>query len=119
MESVRVLFDRLSSFVTGRPPTQLPRQYERKHQISNGAFSSVFCVRLRGRKSGTGGGGNNAAAATLYAAKYLKAGTEAAEREVAVLRQLQKCQHVLKFVECFHCEFHTIIVTEYLSGESR
>ena len=43
--------------------TVLPFQYERKHQISNGAFSSVFCVKLRGKK-------NN----ILYAAKYLKVG---------------------------------------------
>jgi len=98
-------FDRIVSVLTGRPPTQLPPQYERKHQISNGAFSSVFCVKLRGKR-------NN----ILYAAKYLKAHTDAADREVQVLRRLQKSQHVLKFIECFRCEFHTIIITEYLSG---
>ena len=33
-------------------------QYERKYQISNGAFSSVFCIKRRGNKN-----------KTLYAAK--------------------------------------------------
>ena len=35
-------------------------QYERKYQISNGAFSSVFCIKRRGSKN-----------KTLYAAKVM------------------------------------------------
>ena len=70
-------FERVVCLLSGRPPTQLPAQYERKHQISNGAFSSVFCVKLRGKR-------NN----ILYAAKYLKANTDAADREVQVKKFL-------------------------------
>ena len=39
-------------------------QYEQKRQIASGAFSSVFCVRPRGRRQSR----------TLYTAKYLKVG---------------------------------------------
>ena len=46
-------------------------QYERKYQISNGPFSSVFCVKQRGKRYHT-----------HYAAKYLRANTERAKREV-------------------------------------
>ena len=48
-----------------------PFQYERKYQISNGPFSSVFCIKQRGKRYHT-----------LYAAKYLRANTERAKREV-------------------------------------
>ena len=46
-------------------------QYERKYQISNGPFSSVFCIKQRGKRYHT-----------HYAAKYLRANTERAKREV-------------------------------------
>ena len=46
-------------------------QYERRYQISNGPFSSVFCVKQRGKRYHT-----------HYAAKYLRANTERAKREV-------------------------------------
>ena len=47
-------------------------QYERRYQISNGPFSSVFCIKQRGKRYHT-----------HYAAKYLRANTERAKREVS------------------------------------
>ena len=47
-------------------------QYERRYQISNGPFSSVFCIKQRGKRYHT-----------PYAAKYLRANTERAKREVS------------------------------------
>ena len=97
-------------------------QYERKYQISNGAFSSVFCIKQRGKRFHT-----------LYAAKYLRANTERAKREVEILLRLQHCDQaccnispsetdcsvqVINFIEVFHCEYHTILVTEFLPGEA-
>ena len=36
--------------------------------------------------------------------------------QVDVLLKLQHCPQVIKFIEVFHCEFHTILVTEFLPG---
>jgi len=80
-------------------------KYERKSQLSNGVFSSVYSVKLRGKLN-----------KQLYAAKYLGAHTEAARREVDILTRLRKCNQVVRFVEVFHCEYHTILVTEFLQG---
>ena len=83
-------------------------QYEQNHQISNGAFSSVFCVRQLKKKT-----------RVLYAAKYLKANKEANIRETEILIKLRKCSQVVNLVEVFHCQFYTILVTEYLPGKIR
>ena len=37
--------------------------------------------------------------------------------QVDVLLKLQHCPQVIRFIEVFHCEFHTILVTEFLPGE--
>ena len=80
-------------------------QYEQKRQIASGAFSSVFCIRARAKKS-----------QILYAAKYLKTRLEAAQQEIQILVKLRNCSQVVKFIEVFHCNFYTIVVTEFLSG---
>jgi len=80
-------------------------KYERRYQISNGAFSSVYCVKQRGARN-----------KVQFAAKYLARTCTTARREAEVLEQLRTCTQVVNFVEAFHCEFHTIMVTEFLSG---
>lgn len=80
-------------------------KYEQKYQISNGAFSSVFCIKQLRKKN-----------RILYAAKYLKATREAAKREVEILVKLRRCNQVVTFIEVFQCQFYTILVTEYLPG---
>eukprot|EP00092_Neocalanus_flemingeri_P028870 GFUD01031348.1.p1 GENE.GFUD01031348.1~~GFUD01031348.1.p1 ORF type:complete len:678 (-),score=184.77 GFUD01031348.1:119-2152(-) len=80
-------------------------KYEQKNQISSGAFSSVFCIKQIRKKN-----------RILYAAKYLKASREAAKREVEILVKLRRCSQVVTFIEVFHCQFYTILVTEYLPG---
>ena len=82
-------------------------QYEQKHQLSSGAFSSVFCIKQLHKKN-----------KILYAAKYLKASRDAAKREVEILEKLKKCSQVVSFIEVFHCQFYTILVTEYLPGKN-
>jgi len=81
-------------------------KYERKRIISNGASSSVFCVaeRKRGRSD------------QVYAAKYLKSNSSSSRREVEILRRLERGPNLLNLVEVFHCEYHLILVTEYLAG---
>jgi len=79
-------------------------KYEKSYQLSNGAFSSVFCVRLRSAKN------------SLFAAKHLARASCTAEREAEILGALKRCAQVVPFVEGFHCKFHTIVVTELLSG---
>ena len=58
-------------------------QYERKYQISNGPFSSVFCVKQRGKRYHT-----------HYAAKYLRANTERAKREVSRRGRQSGCYNI-------------------------
>jgi len=92
--------------VTGKlEDTLYCAKYERKYQISNGAFSSVFCIKRRGSKN-----------KTLYAAKYLRAETERAQREVDILTKCLTCPQIIDFVEAFHTQYHTILVTEFLPG---
>ena len=38
--------------------------------------------------------------------------------QVDILLKLQHCDQVIKFIEVFHCEFHTILVTEFLPGKN-
>jgi len=80
-------------------------KYEQKNQISNGAFSSVFCIKQLKKKT-----------RVLYAAKYLKANREATKREVEILVKLRRCNQVVTLIEVFQCQFYTILVTEYLPG---
>merc|ERR1719244_1469801 len=71
-------------------------KYERKSQLSHGAFSSVFCVNQRGSKN-----------KTQYAAKYLSRTKDAAvQREVSLLSRLSRCSQVITYIEAFHCQFH-------------
>ena len=53
----------------------------------------------------------------MYAAKYLRSNTERAKREMVILMKLKRCPQVITLIETFHCEFHTILVTEFLPGE--
>ena len=85
--------------------SSLSFQYEQKRQIASGAFSSVFCIRARTKRS-----------QILYAAKYLKTPLEVAQQEIDILIKLRNCSQVVKFIEVFHCNFYTIVVTEFLSG---
>ena len=73
-------------------------QYEQKHQIASGAFSSVFCIRARAKKSKV-----RIILLViimcfifqvLYAAKYLKVAKETADKEVNILASLKSCVQV-------------------------
>ena len=37
--------------------------------------------------------------------------------QIDILLKLQHCDQVIKFIEVFNCEFHTILVTEFLPGK--
>ena len=39
--------------------------------------------------------------------------------QIDILLKLQHCDQVIKFIEVFHCEFHTILVTEFLPGNKK
>ena len=52
-------------------------QYEQKHKLANGAFSSVFCIKSKAKRS-----------KVLYAAKYLKVPKQLADKEVGFLNVL-------------------------------
>jgi hypothetical protein len=51
--------------------------------------------------------------------QYLTRGscTRAAQREAEILSRLRSCSQVIGFLEAFHCQFHTILVTEFVYGE--
>ena len=86
---------------------KLPRKYQKVQQISNGSFTSVFCIKDRGK---TG---------TIYAAKFMKDKTKNANEEVEILKTLQNCEQVPKIVDVFHSDYQTILITEYLAGEKK
>ena len=75
-------------------------------QISNGSYTSVFCVKDRGKFG------------PLYAAKYMKDKTKFGNSEVDILKQLQNCDQVVKLKEEHHDNYQTILITEFLSGHS-
>ena len=83
---------------------QLPERYEKICQISNGSFTSVFCVRDRGKLG------------PIYAAKYMKDKIEHDNAEVNILKKLQNCQQVPKIIEVCHKRYQTILITEYFAG---
>ena len=66
----------------------------------------MFCVKDRGKDG------------PVYAAKYMKDKTVDGNIEVEILRNLQKSEHVVKIIESFHQSYQTILITEYLSGQS-
>ena len=74
-------------------------------QISNGSYTSVFCVRDRVRNG------------SLLAAKYMKDKTINGNSEVDILRDLQGCEKIVKLFDAYHDNFQTILITEYLSGK--
>ena len=94
---------------------QLPGQYEKLSQISNGSYTSVFIVRDRG-KNDNSLLEENSEEGTLLAAKFMKDKTEFGNSEVDILRQLQGNEHIPRLIEDFHHDFQTILITEYLAG---
>ena len=66
----------------------------------------MFCVKDRGKDG------------PVYAAKYMKDKTVDGNIEVEILRNLQKSEHVVKIIESLHQSYQTILITEYLSGQS-
>ena len=66
----------------------------------------MFCVKDRGKDG------------PVYAAKYMKDKTVDGNMEVEILRNLQKSEHVVKIIESLHQSYQTILITEYLSGQS-
>lgn len=85
---------------------KLPRKYEKVRQISNGSFTSVFCIKDRGRIG------------TVYAAKFMKDKMKNENVEVGILKSLQNCEQVPKIIDIFHSEYQTILITEYFAGGS-
>ena len=83
---------------------KLPRKYEKVRQISNGSFTSVFCIKDRGRIG------------TVYAAKFMKDKMKNENVEVGILKSLQNCEQVPKIIDIFHYDYQTILITEYFAG---
>ena len=83
---------------------KLPRKYEKVRQISNGSFTSVFCIKDRGRIG------------TVYAAKFMKDKMLDENVEVGILKSLQNCEQVPKIIDIFHSQYQTILITEYFAG---
>eukprot|EP00092_Neocalanus_flemingeri_P033572 GFUD01036497.1.p1 GENE.GFUD01036497.1~~GFUD01036497.1.p1 ORF type:complete len:690 (+),score=174.45 GFUD01036497.1:62-2131(+) len=83
---------------------KLPRKYQKIQQISNGSFTSVFCIKDRGKKG------------TIYAAKFMKDKTKNGNEEVEILKTLQNCEQVPQMIDVFHTDYQTILITEYLAG---
>ena len=84
---------------------KLPRKYEKLRQISNGSFTSVFCIKDRGK---TG---------SVLAAKFMKDNLKNDNQEVEILRRLQNCERVPKIVDVIHSDYQTILVTDYFAGK--
>ena len=76
------------------------------YQLSNGSYTKMFCVKDRGKDG------------PVYAAKYMKDKTVDGNTEVEILRSLQSSGHVVKIVESVHQSYQTILITEYLAGQS-
>ena len=66
----------------------------------------MFCVKDRGKDG------------PVLAAKYMKDKTVDGNTEVEILRSLQGSEHVVKIVESLHQSYQTILITEYLAGQS-
>ena len=66
----------------------------------------MFCVKDRGKDG------------PVYAAKYMKDKTVDGNTEVEILRSLQSSEHVVKIIESLHQSYQTILITEYLAGQS-
>lgn len=74
--------------------------------MSNGSYTKMFCVKDRGREG------------PLYAAKHMMDNVVDGNTEVDILRSLQSSENVVKIIETFHHELQTILITEYLAGQS-
>ena len=83
---------------------KLPRKYEKVRQISNGSFTSVFCIKDRGKIG------------TIYAAKFMKDKIRDDNEEVEILKALQNCEQVSKIIDVFHSDYQTVLITEYFAG---
>ena len=66
----------------------------------------MFCVKDRGKEG------------PVYAAKHMKDRTFEGNAEVEILSNLQSSEHVVKIIESFHLDYQTILITEYLAGQS-
>ena len=66
----------------------------------------MFCVKDRGKDG------------PVYAAKYMKDKTVDGNTEVEILRSLQCSDHVVQIIESVHQSYQTILITEYLAGQS-
>ena len=84
----------------------LPEKYEKMYQMSNGSYTKMFCVKDRGKDG------------PIFAAKHMKDKTVDGNTEVEILRSLQSSEHVVKIVETVHQSYQTILITEYLAGQS-
>ena len=58
--SISTLYPEKSEKLPQTGIIKLPRKYEKVRQISNGSFTSVFCIKDRGKIG------------TIYAAKFMK-----------------------------------------------
>ena len=76
------------------------------YQLTNGSYTKMFCVKDRGKEG------------PVYAAKHMKDRTFEGNAEVEILSNLQSSEHVVKIIESFHLDYQTILITEYLAGQS-
>ena len=103
--SISTLYPEKSEKLPQTGIIKLPRKYEKVGKISNGSFTSVFCIKDRGKKG------------TIYAAKFMKDKIKNDNEEVVILKALQNCEQVPKIIDVFHADYQTILITEYLAGE--
>lgn len=89
---------------TGR--MEIPAKYQELQQIANSAYTAVFAVKDRGK------------AGTVFAAKIMADRQKDGNEEVENLRALQNCEQVPRIVEVFHQDYQSILVMEYLAGQT-
>ena len=104
--SISTLYPEKSEKLPQTGIIKLPRKYEKVRQISNGSFTSVFCIKDRGKIG------------TIYAAKFMKDKIKNDNEEVEILKALQNCEQVPKIIDVFHSDYQTILVTEYFAGRN-
>ena len=104
--SISTLYPEKSEKLPQTGIIKLPRKYEKVRQISNGSFTSVFCVKDRGKIG------------TIYAAKFMKDQIKNDNEEVEILKALQNCEQIPKIIDVFHSDYQTILITEYFAGKN-
>ena len=104
--SISTLYPEKSEKLPQTGIIKLPRKYEKVRQISNGSFTSVFCIKDRGKIG------------TIYAAKFMKDKIKNDNEEVEILKALQNCEQVPKIIDVFHSDYQTILITEYFAGKN-